>query len=113
MIDEDKLKKAFGKRVKDIRKSKKLTQEQLAEKIWIDTQHLCKMENGAHFPSLKNLVRLANALDTSPSELLNINNFKTSELQQEIINNILFKLNVDEQKFIKNMINELIKIKNK
>lgn len=65
----DSLKKSFGKRVKELRKSKNYTQEQLAEIINMDTPNLCKMENGNHFPQTKNLTKLASALDVEVKEL--------------------------------------------
>lgn len=55
-MDEKEFKKLFGLTIRELRKEKNLTQEQLAELVWLDTQHFCKMENGNHFPSLKNLL---------------------------------------------------------
>ena len=48
-------KKLLGKRIKEIRKQKNLTQEQLAELIQIETGSLSAIESGRHFPSLPTL----------------------------------------------------------
>lgn len=36
----------FGRRLKELRKSKGLTQQVLAELAGIDEKHLCRIENG-------------------------------------------------------------------
>ena len=58
----DSLKRNFGLRVRELRKSAHMTQEQLAEKLGMDTPNVCRMENGTHFPQTKNLVKLAEIL---------------------------------------------------
>lgn len=41
----DSLKRNFGLRVRELRKSAHMTQEQLAEKLGMDTPNVCRMEN--------------------------------------------------------------------
>ena len=65
------IKKLLGKRLQEIRKSKKLTQEQVAELIDIETVSLSNIENGKYFPSAENLDKLINVLEISPNELFN------------------------------------------
>ncbi len=48
-----------GKRIQQLRKSKKLTQEQLAEQINTSTRHLQKLESGERGASVDTLVALA------------------------------------------------------
>ena len=50
MNDMKNLKEKFGKRMKEMRKAKKLTQEHLAELVGIEPQNLSKIECGMHFP---------------------------------------------------------------
>lgn len=45
----------LGQKIKELRKSKGLTQEQLAEYAHIDNKHLSKIENGLHLPTYKTL----------------------------------------------------------
>lgn len=79
-------KKYFGQRLKELRKSKNYTQEQLAEKIGMDTQNLCKMENGNHFPQFKNLYKIAQALEIDIKDLFDYNHFDSKEqLKSKII----------------------------
>lgn len=58
----------FGKKLKELRKAKGLTQETLAEKADIDEKHLSRIENGKYFPTYLTLTRLLKALDTSIEE---------------------------------------------
>ena len=55
-------KKLLGCRIKELRKLRKLSQEELAEKVDIDPKHLSRIEVGRSFPSLDTLERLANVL---------------------------------------------------
>jgi len=55
-------KKQLGARIKELRKIKKLTQEQLAEMVDVDPKHLSRIEVGGSYPSIDTLVKLAAAL---------------------------------------------------
>lgn len=54
-----------GKRIQDLRKSKGLTQEQLAEQLNISTVHLAKIEIGSRSCSLDILIAIAIFFDAS------------------------------------------------
>lgn len=67
----DKLKKEVGKRLAEIRKSKKLNQEQFKELIGAPTvQMISGWENGHSFPSSNYLIIIAKTLDISLDYLL-------------------------------------------
>lgn len=53
---------SFGIKIRQLRKSMGLTQEQLAEKVGIDNKHLSKIENGLHMPTYKTIKRLFDVL---------------------------------------------------
>lgn len=55
-------KELLGARIKELRKIKGLSQDQLSEKVDIDPKHLSRIEVGYGFPSLGTLEKLANAL---------------------------------------------------
>ncbi len=57
------LKNNLGEKIRQIRKSKGLTQEQLAEKIGIDNKHLSRIEKGRHMPTYNIIKKLAKVLD--------------------------------------------------
>ncbi len=58
----------FGQRVRDLRKKKGLTQEQLAEMAKIDYSYLNAIEAGRKNPSLKRIAKLARVLEISLPE---------------------------------------------
>lgn len=60
----------IGQRIKKYRKLRKLSQEQLAEKVDISTTHMSHIETGVTKLSLQVLVDLSVALDTSTDSLL-------------------------------------------
>ena len=49
----------FGKRLKELRKLNKLTQEQLAELIGLDPKQICRIENGACFTTFETLQKIS------------------------------------------------------
>ncbi len=59
----------FGKKLKELRKSKGFTQQALAEKAEIDEKHLSRVENGKYFPSYATLNKLLNALGVTLNEV--------------------------------------------
>ena len=57
------LKTHFGKRLRDLRKQKGMTQEQLAEEALVSVDFLSLIERGINAPSFDTLEKLARALD--------------------------------------------------
>ena len=64
-----KIKKVFGANVKFYRKKRRLSQEQLAEKLKITAKHLSTIETGATFVSAKLLEEITIQLLVSASAL--------------------------------------------
>jgi len=60
----------LNENIKNLRKSKGLSQEELAIKLNVVRQTVSKWENGLSVPDSSMLISLADALDTSVSELL-------------------------------------------
>ena len=61
---------AIGSRIKAARKERGLSQEQLAEKVWISTTHMSHIESGSTKLSLAVLADIAAALGVSTDSLL-------------------------------------------
>lgn len=61
---------AIGLRIRKLRKQKFWTQEKLSEKAEIAPDYLCRIESGKKHPSLKTILLIANALDTTVDDLL-------------------------------------------
>lgn len=88
------IKNLFGKRIKELRKERSLTQEKLAELIGIDTRNLIKIENGETFPRVNTLDKLIEVFDITPDEILKTEHLKDTEILR---NKIIDKLNSDEK----------------
>ncbi len=62
--------KQFGTEIKSVRKAKKITQLQLASLCDIDIRTIQRIEKGEFNPSLRVLIRIANAFEMSLSSLI-------------------------------------------
>lgn len=60
----------FGRRLRELRKKRGLTQEALAESADLSGNYISDLELGLKVPSLTILVRLSQALDVAPPDLL-------------------------------------------
>ena len=59
-----------GTVIRKLRESKKMTQEELANKLFVSGKAISKWETGAGFPDISLIEPLARALDISVIELL-------------------------------------------
>ena len=60
----------FGRKLRQERESKKLSQEQLSELSGLDRTYISGVERGKRNISLNNIFKLAEALNISPYQLL-------------------------------------------
>ena len=67
---EDAIKKGFGARVREMRKSKGLSQETLALMCDLDRTYIGGVERGERNISLVNIHKIAAALGVSPREFI-------------------------------------------
>ncbi len=66
---EQKLMKAFGKRVSEVRKSKGVTQQQLAERIGMSVVAIAYIETGKRWARLGTLNKIASSLKVDVADL--------------------------------------------
>jgi len=66
---EQKLMKAFGKRVAEVRKSKGVTQQELAENIAMSVVAIAYIETGKRWARLGTLYKIASSLKVDVAEL--------------------------------------------
>lgn len=89
MAEKNNIKIQLGKRIKELRLKKKLTQEQLAEMIGVGERNLSKIECGNNFITSNTLSQLLLALEVSAKYLFD---FETQQdesfLKKELINAI-------------------------
>lgn len=60
----------FGQRIRELRKLKKMSQEELAYATGLDRTYIGSVERGRRNISLINILKIADALEAKPSLLL-------------------------------------------
>jgi transcriptional regulator with XRE-family HTH domain len=63
------LKQKFGRRLREIRSQRRMTQEQFAETLDVSVDFLSLIERGRNAPSFENLDRIAKRLRMSVADL--------------------------------------------
>ena len=88
------IKKLLGKRLQEIRKSKKFTQEQMAELVGVETSSISNIENGKYYPSADNLDKILEALNVKPSDIFM---FEHNAPKEELISEMTKSMYEDEK----------------
>ncbi len=73
------IKLKIGKRIKELRLKKSISQEQLALRAEIDRTYMTSVENGKRNISIQNIEKIINALETTFEEF-----FKGFDFKQKI-----------------------------
>ena len=93
------IKLLLGKRIKELRKGRNLTQERLAELAGIEIPSLSNIENGKNYPSHETLEKLAGAFGVRPFELFLFEAERSNEvLLEEMISSMK-----NDEKLVKKM----------
>lgn len=101
----------IGQKIKKARKQKGLSQEQLAEMVWISTTHMSHIETGSTKLSLPVLADIAQTLNISTDYLIfdenngNTNQNKESDIKH--INNILKQCSPDQVAVISEVVKSI------
>ena len=94
----------FGDNLRQIRKSKKMSQEQLAEKVNVTRQSVSKWENGESYPEMNNILELCKIFNCKLNDLVHTDMTDISSLDKEIVMNVV-KFNKKKQKEVKTLSN--------
>ncbi len=85
----------LGARIKEIRRLRGLSQEQLAEKVSLDAKFISKIEVGRRSPSLETMESIANAMEVEIKDLFEFMHLQSGGITAEGIREILAEM--DEQ----------------
>jgi transcriptional regulator with XRE-family HTH domain len=101
----------FNEKIKVLRKSANMNQQELADKIHIHVTHLSKMENGHLLPSIDIVQRLMKIFAVSADSLLNdsesgLVDIQNNELNQQIL--LINQLDEDEKNALIKIINSML-----
>ena len=96
----------FGDNLRKIRKSKKMSQEQLAEKVNVTRQSVTKWENGESYPEMNNILELCKIFNCKLNDLVHTDMADISSLDEEIVMNVV-KFNEKKQKEVRTLSNAI------
>ena len=111
VMHDDVLRKAFGARLKVLRKQKNWAQKELAAKVGVRFQQLNKYESGLNIPPADMLIKLADALDVTVDFLLTGNPIEDSPLTSTRLFKrfqVLERLAADDQELVIKVIDAMI-----
>lgn len=99
----------LGKRIREVRKRLKLTQEKLAERVNISNVYLGEIERGNKMPSIPVFIAIAEALDVSCDYLLRDSTDTGAVFVNNEITEKLNSLSAKQRKAVLEIINAYIK----
>lgn len=73
----------IGKRIKEARKKKNLSQEKLGNLLGVSKVSICGYENGSRTPTMENFIDLINILDLEPDYALGRDKYIVSESNKD------------------------------
>lgn len=92
----------FGDNLRSLRKSKKLSQEDLAEKMKVSRQSVSKWETGDAYPEMNNILELCKIFHCHINDLVNDSIIDIDSLDEEIKMNVV-KFKSEQQKKMKGL----------
>ena len=105
--------KDMGKRIREIRESKLMTQAALSELAGIEPSNLSHIERAATKVSLPTLMNIANALEVSLDELVCGSLIKSEHIAVRQLNELLSDCTPDELQAVIEMVKVIKKIMRK
>lgn len=88
----------FGENLKKLRKSKKMSQETLAEKIGVSRQSVSKWETGEAYPEMNNILYLCDIFRCHINDLVHEDFVDINSLDEEIKMNVIKFKNEQQRK---------------
>lgn len=92
----------FGDNLKKLRKSKKISQEKLAEKMGVSRQSVSKWETGEAYPEMNNILELCKIFHCHINDLVHEDMSNINSLDEEIKMRVV-KFKEDKQKKMKGL----------
>ena len=101
-------KELLGARIKEVRKSRNLTQEQLAELVDIEQKHVSRIEVGKNYPTIDRLEKMAEALDVPLSSFFSFVHLESGSERARSIEEMIMELDDGSQKMAYKLIKAII-----
>lgn len=101
-------KKKLGKRIKELRKQKGFTQEQVAEMIDLEQNTISVIESGRNFPTLVTLEKIAKVLNVELSDFFNYSYLDDIDKVKQFTQEKLQQMNEEQIRHLFNYIQNVI-----
>lgn len=101
--------KLFGKRIKELRRQRSLTQEELSEMLGVFQKQIGNIETGTTFTTMVNLEKLANIFGVEIKDLFEFNHQKSRKELIEEINKLMIDVSDDKLKTIFRVVKDIAK----
>jgi transcriptional regulator with XRE-family HTH domain len=105
----EKTKELLGARIREIRKARGLTQEQLAEMVDIEQKHVSRIELGKNYPTIDRLERIAAALKVPLISFFDFLHLENDDECSRNIEEMIKELDEESRKIAYKMIKAIIK----
>lgn len=104
-MGDERLLKEIGARIAEIRHTRRMTQEELAEKMDVSVQMISNLEGGKKAIRPENIVKLCSALDVSADYVLRgkMSDYELGELIASFV-----ALSEDKQRLVRELISKLL-----
>ena len=89
------LKLKLGKRIKELRLRKNLSQEYMSEILEINPSNYSRIETGASYPRPENLEKICEILNVKPSELFDFEHFSSNDDKSKLLISAIQNNDVD------------------
>ena len=99
---------SIGKRIKEFREKKHITQDKLSELTDLSIQHISNIERAHSKMSIEALVKIANALEVTPNELMCDSVHKSKAVFADQLSDLVNQADDKELKVIVGVVKNLI-----
>ncbi len=93
-------KELLGERIRELRKIRGLTQEQLAELIDVEQKHVSRLELGKSFPTIERLEKIAGALNVPLKDFFDFMHLESPDTRVHNMEELVKGMNEDYQRII-------------
>ena len=105
MADE----KQLGQRIRALRTKKKLTQEQIAELAGLNSKYWSDLERGRETISVKNLNKIAAALEVSLADLVSVEHEVPRKILEEELQKMISEADDEQLKTIYRILSAVVR----
>lgn len=104
--------KLVGEQLRALRKSKGLTQEEVADKSGLSFSYISDVERGTRNISMESFEKITTALDITPGEVFSFKNIdptiEDKRILIEVVRSLLLDRRIEDVRFIHKMTKEFI-----